>query len=159
MDSDDLQFRYKRNDWLFFAVIDEQTTYKTTREWTSTRFTWGEGYNEYDYEEGIRTEKIKIEIIAIDKIDAAFYKHNSAEIKSWLFTSTSKLYDSNIPVKIYAHIKHRMRFGPAIFKLNDNSTVVFYNAQSIEEVKNLFQQAELVDTIEQVNEEKFLEKN
>lgn len=159
MDSVDLQFRYKRNDRLFFAVIDEQTTYEKTKEWTSTRFTWGEGYNEYDYEEGIKSEKIKIEIVAIDKIEAAFYKQNSAEIKSWLFSYTSKIYNSNNPVQIYKHIKYRMRFGPAVFKLNDNTTVVFYNAQSLEDVKKLFQQAELVDTIEQSQEEKYFEKN
>ncbi len=159
MKSDELKFRYNRNDKLYFAIIDDQTTYKTTKEWTSTRFTWGEGYNEYDCEEGLKIENVKVEIVAIDNKDAAFYRQNLEEIKTWLFSYTTQLYDDNIPVQIYRHIKRRMRCGPAVFKLKDNSTIVFYNAQSFENVKELFQQAEIVDTIEQSKEEKYFEKN
>ena len=48
--------RYESKEYLFFAVIIENSESIVTKKWTTSRFTWSEGTQEFEHEEGIRKE-------------------------------------------------------------------------------------------------------
>lgn len=153
---DEIKMRYESKEYLFFAVIIENSESIVTKKWTTSRFTWSEGTQEFEHEEGIRKEYLSISIYSIDERSTTFYKEHSTELNEWLFKSTFELYDSNLPSKIWVHIKHRERFGPAVFEIKSCKTIVtIRNAENEECIKQLFPRYQLVDRIVQQTEKPF----
>lgn len=141
-----------------YTLIDDFHDWIVEKEWTSSRFTWGEGYNEYDYEEGTEIERVDISIYVIDHGTELLYSHYAEEIKQWLFEWTIRLYDDNLPVHIWTHIKHRQRMGEAVVTLRDMTKVTFKNIDNLDAFKENNPQCKLVDTVHEEKKSKFTHK-